>query len=134
MPEQPWRCSQCGTINEPVANSCRTCGKWPSLFDLEDNFVEDEDFEPISDPAPAPVLAPVPTYDAPEPMTIDTDTFEPEPFEPAPAERPRRRFEPPPTEPVFEEGEAQRGPRWVSWLVPLAFVAYLVISYVFSSR
>jgi hypothetical protein len=134
MPEQPWRCSQCGTINEPVANSCRTCGKWPSLFDLEDNFVEDDDFEPISDPAPAPVLAPVPTYDAPDPMTIETDTFEPEPFEPAPVEQPRRRFEPPPTEPVFEEGEAQRGPRWVSWLVPLAFVAYLVISYVFSSR
>jgi hypothetical protein len=130
MPEQPWRCSQCGTINEPVANSCRTCGKWPSLFDLEDNFVEDEDFEPIAEPETASAQM----HEAPEPMTIETDTFEPEPFEPPPVERPRRRFEPPPTEPVFEEGEAQRGPRWVSWLVPLAFVAYLVISYVFSSR
>ena len=40
MATAPWRCSQCGTINEPVANSCRTCGKWPSLFDLEDSAVE----------------------------------------------------------------------------------------------
>ena len=129
MPERPWRCSQCGTINEPVANSCRTCGKWPSLFDLEDNSVEDEDYEPIGEPEPVRAPAPVQTYDAPEPMTVEVETFEPEPVE-----RPRRRFEPPPTEPVFEEGEGERGPRWVSWLVPLAFVAYLVISYVFSSR
>jgi hypothetical protein len=130
MPEHPWRCSQCGTINEPVANSCRTCGKWPSLFDLEDSLVDDEGFEPIAEPEPASAQM----HEAPEPMTIETDTFEPEPFEPEPVTRPRRRFEPPPTEPVFEEGEAQRGPRWVSWLVPLAFVAYLVISYVFSNR
>ena len=33
--DAPWRCSQCGTVNEPVANACRTCGRWPSLFDLE---------------------------------------------------------------------------------------------------
>ena len=45
MAESPWRCSQCGTINEPVANSCRTCGRWPSLFDLQDSVVEDEEYD-----------------------------------------------------------------------------------------
>jgi hypothetical protein len=132
MATAPWRCSQCGTINEPVANSCRTCGKWPSLFDLEDNVVEDDaEYVSVGEsaPAPAPVPEPVHTHEAPEPMTVDV-----EPFEPEPAQRPRRRFEPPPTEPVFEEGEAERGPRWVSWLVPLAFVAYLLISILFSNR
>jgi hypothetical protein len=127
--ERLWRCSQCGTINEPVANSCRTCGKWPSLFDLEDNVVEDDSafeddaFEPLPEPEP------VPTYEPPEPMTVEVETFE----EPEPV-APQRRFGPPPTQPVFEEGEAEGRRTWVSWLVPLAFVAYIVISYVFSSR
>ena len=133
MAERPWRCSQCGTINEPVANSCRTCGKWPSLFDLEDNAVEDTRFEDdtFEDDAfePLPEPLPVQTYEAPEPLTVEVETFE----EPEPVAR-RGRFEPPPTQPVFEEGEAEGRSRWVSWLVPLAFVAYLVISYVFSSR
>jgi hypothetical protein len=128
MADRPWRCSNCGTINEPVANSCRTCGKWPSLFDLEDNAVEenaveDTGFEPV------PEAEPVQTYDDPEPTTFEVETFE----EPEPV-APPRRFGPPPTQPVFEEGEAESRTRWVSWLVPLAFVAYLVISYVFSSR
>lgn len=131
MAERPWRCSQCGTINEPVANSCRTCGKWPSLFDLEDNVVEDAEFEPAED-TPVDVYAapePVQTYDAPEPVTVEVEPFE----EPEPA-APRRRFDPPPTQPVFEEGEAEGRRSWVSWLVPLAFVVYLVISYAFSGR
>ena len=38
--DAPWRCSQCGTVNEPVANACRTCGRWPSLFDLEQSTIE----------------------------------------------------------------------------------------------
>jgi hypothetical protein len=128
MAERPWRCSNCGTINEPAANSCRTCGKWPSLFDLEDNVVDDTGFEDNAFEA-LPEPEPVQTYDAPEPMTVEVETFE----EPEPV-APRRRFEPPPTQPVFEEGQAEGRRRWVSWLVPLAFVAYLVISYVFSSR
>jgi hypothetical protein len=131
MAEHPWRCSQCGTINEPVANSCRTCGKWPSLFDLEDNVVEDADLEPLADREPVDVYeppAPVQTHDAPEPVTVDVETFE-EPEVP-----PRRgRFEPPPTKPVLE-GEGKSRPTWVSWVVPLAFVVYLVVSYAFSSR
>ena len=40
MPDAPWRCSQCGTVNEPVANACRTCGRWPSLFELEGSTLE----------------------------------------------------------------------------------------------
>ena len=127
MAERPWRCSQCGTINEPVANSCRTCGKWPSLFDLEDDAVEDAAFEPLPGTEIEP--EPVETYDAPEPMTVEVETFE----EPEPV-APPRRFGPPPTQPVFEEGEAEGRQRWVSWLVPLAFVVYLLISYAFSSR
>jgi hypothetical protein len=138
MAERPWRCSQCGTINEPVANSCRTCGKWPSLFDLEDNAVEDTGFEGTAfednafegnEVEPLPEPEPVQTYDAPEPVTVEVEPFR----EPEPA-APQRRFGPPPTQPVFEEGEAEGRRTWVTWLVPLAFVAYLVISYVFSSR
>jgi hypothetical protein len=130
--ERPWRCSNCGTVNEPVANSCRTCGKWPSLFDLEDNAIDDAELEPAAETTQVAVYEPpepVQTHDAPEPMTVEVETFE----EPEPT-APRRRFEPPPTQPVFEEGEADGRRSWVSWLVPLAFVVYLVISYAFSSR
>jgi hypothetical protein len=125
MADHPWRCSQCGTINEPVANSCRTCGRWPSLFDLEDNVVDEATFEP-----PAEEVA-VETYEAPEapePVSVEVQPYEPEP-PPAPS----RRFGPPPTEPVFEEGEAERR-RWISWLVPLAFIVYFALSYFFSNR
>jgi hypothetical protein len=135
MAENPWRCSQCGTINEPVANSCRTCGKWPSLFDLEDSAVDADDleFEEVSERQfePQPASAPAQTREAPEPMTVEVETYEPY-AEPEPAPR-RRRFEPPPTDPVLE-GDEQSGRRWVSWLVPVAFVVYLVISYAFSGR
>jgi hypothetical protein len=132
MADHPWRCSNCGTINEPVANSCRTCGKWPSLFDLEDNVVDEA--EVAAEPAPEQ------PYDAPEPVTVEVETFEPEPFEPEPVadEQPteprrRRMFEPPTTEPVLE-GEETRRARWISWLVPIAFVVYIAISYAFSGR
>jgi hypothetical protein len=138
MADHPWRCSQCGTINEPVANSCRTCGKWPSLFDLEDNVVDDADVEAHAETAPAE------TYEAPEPQAFEPTTFEAPTFEPATVDagafeepesaQPKRRWGPPPTEPVLEEGEAEGSRRWLSWLVPLAFVGYVVLSYFFSSR
>jgi hypothetical protein len=133
MATAPWRCSQCGTTNEPVANSCRTCGKWPSLFDLEDSVVdEDVGFEPATDPEPY-VDTETETFDAPEPVTVEVEPYEaPEPVM-APGEKPRRRFEPPPTDPVLGEGESNR-PRWVSWLVPLAVVAYFVISTILNNR
>jgi hypothetical protein len=129
MPEHPWRCSQCGTINEPVANSCRTCGKWPSLFDLEDSAVEEDVYEPISAPPPQSAPEPVHTHDAPEPVTVEVETFDPQPVEPR-----SRRFEPPPTDPVLGEGEREGSQRWVSWLVPIAVVVYIVIQVLASAR
>src|SRR5918992_5021023 len=108
--ERPWRCPKCGTINEPVANSCRTCGKWPSLFDLEDNSVEDAEYE-------LPERVPVDVYEAPEPVqTIDAPepiTVEVEPFEEAEPPARGRRFEPPPTKPVLE-GETDGRRSWVT--------------------
>ena len=78
MADAPWRCSQCGTINEPVANSCRTCGKWPSLFDLQDSVVEDAELD-LPERSVAEPEAYVP--DTFEPEVIQTEAFEPEPFE-----------------------------------------------------
>lgn len=87
MPSAPWKCSQCGTVNEPAATSCRTCGRWPSLFDLQESAVGDaetgdaraqaprwdpEEFTPESmgevevDPG-APVSAPEQAPVAPQP-------------------------------------------------------------------
>ena len=65
MADAPWRCSQCGTVNEPVANACRTCGRWPSLFELEGATIESESQE----------SAPPEMY---EPETIETEYAEPE--------------------------------------------------------
>jgi hypothetical protein len=139
MPDNPWRCSQCGTINEPVANSCRTCGKWPSLFDLEDNVVDEAE---LLEAEPTGAREPE-THDAPEPVTVEVETFEPDTFEPEPVvveestpsipSQRRRMFDPPTTKPVLE-GEETRRARWISWLVPIAFVVYIAISYAFSGR
>jgi hypothetical protein len=135
MATAPWRCSQCGTINEPVANSCRTCGKWPSLFDLEDSVVDDDSaFEQEAEPAAYAEPEPAEAYEAPEPATVEVETFEPPEPVTAPGEQPpRRRFEPPPTDPVMGEGESST-PRWVSWIIPLAVVAYFVISTILNNR
>ena len=133
MATAPWRCSQCGTINEPVANSCRTCGKWPSLFDLEDSVVdEDVAFEPAA-PAETYVEPEAQAHDAPEPVTVEVETYAPPESAGMPAETPtRRRFEPPPTDPVGEpEGDT---PRWVSWLIPIAVVLFFVIQTILGSR
>lgn len=106
----PWRCSQCGTINEPVANSCRTCGRWPSLFELEDSSVEDVQAEELHarDAREAVLevgeLAPVELGEAP----ADAEAEAPEP------ERRRRSL--------------------LSYLVPLAFVVYLVLSFFLGER
>lgn len=130
MADGPWQCSTCGTVNEPVANSCRTCGKWPSLFDLQDNIVDDVELEDAREPAPAAGFPPQPRpY---EPEVFEREAFEPqEPFELEPLE----------TEP-FESGRApddepersSRPRQLASFIVPLAFVVYLVISIVFGDR
>jgi hypothetical protein len=136
MAEHPWRCSQCGTINEPVANSCRTCGRWPSLFDLEDNVVDETSFESQAGDVAVEEYD-VQAYEAPEPpepVTVEVQPYEPEPVEAPPVPAPQRRFGGAPTKPVFEEGEAEGRGRWISWLVPIAFVVYFALSYFFSGR
>jgi hypothetical protein len=58
-------------VNEPVANACRTCGRWPSLFDLEESQLEE--IPPMNPGAPVPTLevepedeaVPVPVQDLP---------------------------------------------------------------------
>lgn len=77
MANAPWRCSECGTINEPVANACRTCGRWPSLFDLEDSVVEEVEPEQVE-----PDMVREARVDVEEPPTFETEAFEPEAFEP----------------------------------------------------
>jgi hypothetical protein len=122
MAEGPWRCSQCGTINEPVANSCRTCGKWPSLFDLQDSIVDEaelEGYQPRADE---------------EPQVYVPETVEPRPFEPPPPPVP---FEPEvePFEPEAEGApEGGRRARWTSFVVPIALLVYFAVSYFFSDR
>jgi hypothetical protein len=129
MADAPWRCSQCGTINEPVANSCRTCGKWPSLFDIQDSVVEDVGREDAREPAP---FGPTDGEPAPfEPDALEPEAFEPEPFEDAPVG----------PEPYELEGEvgdepetSRRGRRWTTFIVPIAFAIYLVISFLLGER
>ena len=119
MADAPWRCSQCGTVNEPVANSCRTCGKWPSLFDLQDSVVEEDGYDlPQRSVAEPEAYAPE-TF---EPEVIRTEAFDPEPFEPE-------------VEAVPEDApESGRRARWTSAIVPLALLVYFAISFFFSDR
>jgi hypothetical protein len=124
----PWRCSQCGTINEPVATSCRTCGRWPSLFDLEASVVDEPEIDEFRQGGferevaePDPYRAETIEQEAFEPETFRPDTFEPEPLEP---------LDDAPSEPKPETG----GRRWVRYIVPLAVLVYIVLSNLFSSR
>ena len=120
MADAPWRCSQCGTVNEPVANACRTCGRWPSLFDLERSTI----------PSDAPV-----TYDDADEFaaeTVEVEQFEPVPYDvgdgdAAPVPEPPPEFD---LDDVDEEGGSPK-PLWQrlgSLIVPIGIVAYIVIS------
>jgi hypothetical protein len=130
MADGPWRCSECGTINEPVANSCRTCGRWPSLFDLESSVVDDAELEDLREPAPAARI--------PEPVSVEPAPFEPEAFEPelsAPELPEREPYEL--DEELEDEPEptsSRRRRQITTWIVPIAFAVYLVISIVFGDR
>lgn len=119
MPDAPWRCSQCGTVNEPAANACRTCGRWPSLFDLEASTVDQE-------PRPRESVEQVDVY-APEPAPMDVPVFDPEPTEIPSAELP------PEFAPEQEGAEGQTGgrPGWqrfARFVVPVGVALYLIIS------
>ena len=118
MTQGPWRCSQCGTINEPVANSCRTCGTWPSLFDLEDSTLDESELEELraSDPDLVtfePVTVEVPAYEPPPPVASRPLS---EPLAPAPE--------------VYDDAEAEQPSRrrWTSAIIPVAILLYFIIS------
>jgi len=109
MADAPWRCSECGTINEPVANACRTCGRWPSLFDLQESVVDEVEPEFTREPQP--------TYE-PEVEVGDLAS------EPVPIETPQ-------SEPAEPESPSARGRRIIgSVIVPIAVVVYLVITFI----
>jgi predicted ATP-dependent serine protease len=112
--DAPWRCSQCGTVNEPVANACRTCGRWPSLFELEGSTLEtDVAMEEEEDEFAA--------------QTVEVEQLEPEVFEVEPDEAPEMPQE---FEVDDEELEPER-PLWRrlgSIVVPLGIVLYILIS------
>jgi len=136
MPDAPWRCSECGTVNEPVANSCRTCGRWPSLFDLQDSLVEDERQDlrapaAAAFPADTTVLEPQ-TF---EPEVFEQDAYEPEPLEPQPYETEPYEADPYVLEEEHEPApKRSKGRRLASFIVPIAFAIYVVISVVFGDR
>jgi hypothetical protein len=116
--DAPWRCSECGTVNEPVATSCRTCGRWPSLFDLESNKLEIE--EPPSD------------VDRFEARTADVDEVEEvEEVEPDVVDAGMPEVELPPE---FEADDSEAAPRVPGWrrfarlVVPVGVVLYILIS------
>jgi hypothetical protein len=119
MADAPWRCSQCGTVNEPVANACRTCGRWPSLFELEGSTLEPEEVESR---APAEVW---------EPETFEAETFEPEQVEPEVYDvgEPVEVDTGPDVE--VDDEPATPKPLWQrlsSLIIPIGIVLYIVVS------
>ncbi|HXG76575.1 MAG TPA: hypothetical protein VNJ53_08400 [Gaiellaceae bacterium] len=107
----PWRCSQCGFVNEPESTSCRNCGKWASLFDLENDAAAAEAAPP--EPGPARRL--------PELVLERLPETAPPPFEPPVPGEPPDGYE--------EVEEPRRGRVLRSLLVPLALVVYLLVSF-----
>ena len=121
MADAPWRCSQCGTVNEPVANACRTCGRWPSLFELEGSTIE-ADAPPARPPAPAAL------EDEFAAETVDVEQFEPEVLEPDEADEGEL---PPEFEPADEDEERPERSRWqvlARMIVPIGVVIYILIT------
>jgi hypothetical protein len=98
MAKGPWRCSQCGTVNEPGARACSNCGKWPSLFDLQD---------PVDEVEPEVTRGEI----------FEAETFEPEIFHPDPQEV---------ADEEVAEGEEQRS-RFPRWIVSVIWIAGILI-------
>jgi len=126
MPEAPWRCTQCGTVNAPSANACRACGHWPSLFDLQDNLVLDgtEGEDVVDDLAPDDVEAHVHAhvYEPETAAELDDDVAvlwpEEEPAEPVESPVPRRRS----------------GLRIARLIVPIGVLLYVLLQSYFSGH
>jgi len=136
--DAPWRCSQCGTVNEPAANACRSCGRWPSLFDLEQGAIDGENETTYGDPAdtasfPEPVPSAYEPASAPEPAPVETPEPEPhrgaEPSTPdasggQPSPAPWRG--PEPAIPQLPQGTWLR--RLSRVAIPIAIAIYVLIS------
>jgi hypothetical protein len=115
--DAPWRCSQCGTVNEPVANACRTCGRWPSLFDLESSKIETDAPAGADDPYAA--------------ETVDVEELEPEVFEDEiPVELPAELDADEPEVENESSYEPARPPwrRLARFIVPIGIALYILIS------
>lgn len=113
MADAPWRCSQCGTVNEPVANACRTCGRWPSLFELEGSTIE------FDEPAAQ-------VDDGFEARTVDVEEMEPEVFDADVDE-----VELPPEFEAEEDDDMARKPGWQRYarlIVPIGIALYILVS------
>ena len=109
MAKTAWRCSNCGTVNEPDARACSNCGKWPSLFDLQNNAVEE-----VEPQATRGEIFEAETFEPAtfEPETLEPDTLEPEVFQPE----------------VEESGEAaERKSRFPRWAITAIWVVGILI-------
>jgi len=97
-----------------VANACRTCGRWPSLFDLEASKIE--------------VDAPVADDDAYAARTVEIELIEPEVHDVGGVED----DVPVEVDLPYEEMEAEEPkPLWqrlASLIVPIGVVLYILIS------
>ena len=118
MADAPWRCSQCGTVNEPVANACRTCGRWPSLFELEGSTIE---AEPVETRAPVEVYEPDLEPDYPEPEVVEPEVYDagqPIDVDVEVDVDPEDEYERP--KPVWQ--------RLASLIIPIGIVLYIIVS------
>ena len=133
MADAPWQCPQCGTINEPVANSCRSCGRWPSLFDLERGAVPDTSGADRDETWSRRPLERIDEIEQFEPETYVDHGVDVEPvdFEPVPTGPPA---EIPDEYADEEQPQTGRGRLLRSLIVPIAFAIYIVISIVFGDR
>jgi len=124
--DAPWRCSQCGTVNEPNANACRSCGRWPSLFDLQQGTVDVDPPEEIEETftrhAPLPEELELPVEATP------AETRPPVEMEHEVSGVPEKPAEwPGPENPLDRIPKGWSG-RLASWIVPILIVLYIVIS------
>lgn len=132
MAEGPWRCSQCGTVNEPVANACRRCGRWPSLFDLEASTLDNSatadelDVEEAFDDEPYVEELPYEEPYVEEPAEAEqTAPRQAEPAEEA-SDVPERKWRGP--EPAIPEREGAWVRRLSRVAVPLIVVGYVLVT------
>jgi hypothetical protein len=97
-------------VNEPVANACRTCGRWPSLFDLEESQLEE--IPPMRLGAPAPTLEVEPEAEV---TPVPIEDLPPEIDEPELADD-------------SEAPSAQQWRRLLRFAVPVGVALYILIS------